>query len=77
MAKDAEARGTQVDVVTVDDLFPKPSHAETKQWLKQLEADATKAEPMPIRKPRVYQACGLPSRIVSRGIRGCPPLPRT
>ena len=44
MAKDAEARGTQVDVVTVGDLFPKPSHAETKQWLKQLEADATKAE---------------------------------
>ncbi len=44
MAKDAEARGKQVDVVTIGDLFPKPSHAETAQWLKQLDADAAKPE---------------------------------
>ncbi|OYW13208.1 MAG: hypothetical protein B7X02_02655, partial [Rhodospirillales bacterium 12-54-5] len=44
MAKEAEARGLQVDVVTVGDLFPKPPTDMTEGWLKQLHADAAKPE---------------------------------
>lgn len=44
MAKEAEARGKQVDVVTVGDLFPKPPQAVIEQWLEQLHADAKKPE---------------------------------
>ncbi len=44
MAKEAEARGRKVDAVTVGDLFPKPSQAETAEWLEQLKQHGARAD---------------------------------
>ncbi len=44
MAKDAEARGKKVDLVTIGDLFPKPSQDETARWLNRLKQDAANPE---------------------------------
>ena len=40
MAKQAEARGKKVTLLTIGDLFPKPSAEETTQWLNRLQQDA-------------------------------------
>ena len=40
MAKDAEARGKKVDLVTIGDLFPKPAQDETARWLNRLRQEA-------------------------------------
>ncbi len=40
MAKSAEARGKKVILLTIGDLFPKPTHAETKRWLDRLTQEA-------------------------------------
>lgn len=40
MAKEAEKLGRKVEVVTVGDLFPKPSAAETNEWLNRLKQEA-------------------------------------
>lgn len=40
MAKEAEKMGRKVDVVTLGDLFPKPSKQETQAWLDRLKQDA-------------------------------------
>lgn len=40
MAKEAEARGKKVDVVTVGDLFPKPTLEETREWENRLKQQA-------------------------------------
>lgn len=40
MADAAKARGTQVEIVTLGDLFPKPPQAEVEGWVAQLLVDA-------------------------------------
>lgn len=40
MAKEAEKLGRTVDVVTLGDLFPKPTAQETAEWLARLHQDA-------------------------------------
>lgn len=42
MADAAKARGTPVEIVTLGDLFPKPTQAEVEGWVQQLWADAKK-----------------------------------
>lgn len=44
MAKDAEKRGKKVEVVTVGDLFPKPTREETDRWLARLKQEAANPE---------------------------------
>lgn len=44
MADAAKARGKQVEIVTVGDLFPKPAQTEVEGWLSSLMADAKKPE---------------------------------
>lgn len=44
MADAARSRGKKVEVVTVGDLFPKPSQTEVEGWLATLLADAKKPE---------------------------------
>ena len=44
MAKDAQAHGKTVEVLTIGDLFPKPTAAMTAQWLSQLRADGATPE---------------------------------
>jgi aspartate aminotransferase len=39
MAKEAEKTGRKVDVVTLGDLFPKPTKAETTEWQNRLKQD--------------------------------------
>jgi aspartate aminotransferase len=40
LAKEAEKTGRKVDVVTLGDLFPKPTSDETHQWLERLKQEA-------------------------------------
>lgn len=40
LAKEAEKLGRKVDVVTLGDLFPKPTAQETGEWLARLKQDA-------------------------------------
>ncbi len=40
LAKEAEKLGRKVDVVTLGDLFPKPTAQETQVWLDRLKQDA-------------------------------------
>lgn len=40
LAKEAEKLGRKVDVVTLGDLFPKPSTQEINEWLARLKQDA-------------------------------------
>ncbi len=42
MADAAKARGKNVEIVTIGDLFPKPTQAEVEGWLATLLADAKK-----------------------------------
>jgi aspartate aminotransferase len=42
MADAAKARGKKVEIVTIGDLFPKPTQAEVEGWLTTLLADAKK-----------------------------------
>lgn len=44
MADAAKARGKKVEIVTIGDLFPKPTQAEVEGWLSTLLADAKKAD---------------------------------
>jgi aspartate aminotransferase len=44
MADAAKARGKKVEIVTIGDLFPKPSQAEVEGWLATLHADAKTGE---------------------------------
>lgn len=43
MADSAKARGKKVEIVTIGDLFPKPTKDEVEGWLASLLADAQKA----------------------------------
>ncbi len=68
MAKEAEKRGKKVEIVTVGDLFPKPTAAETGEWLAQLKQQAanTSEEMFATLRPeaRAYaysETAGLPS----------------
>ena len=44
MADAAKARGKKVEVVTVGDLFPKPTQNEVESWVMSLMADAKRAD---------------------------------
>ncbi len=44
MADAAKARGKKVEIVTIGDLFPKPTKDEVEGWLATLLADAKKTE---------------------------------
>lgn len=44
MADAAKARGKKVEIVTIGDLFPKPTKEEVEGWLATLLADAKKAD---------------------------------
>ncbi len=44
MADAAKTRGKKVEIVTIGDLFPKPSRDEVEGWVQQLLADANKTE---------------------------------
>ena len=44
MAKAARAKGVDVDMFTVGDLFPKPEETEVQGWVQQLRDDAAKPE---------------------------------
>lgn len=70
MAKEAVARGKKVEVVTIGDLFPKPTVEETKQWLDRLHQEAAnpqhKNDPVYAIRPqdKLYaysETTGLPS----------------